>query len=81
MRVGYARVSTLDQKLDMQMDALNKAGVDTVYRDEGISGATTTRPGLDACLASLKRGDCLIVYKLDRLGRSLEHVMATIKRF
>lgn len=81
MKVGYARVSTKDQVLDLQMDALNKAGCDAVYKDEGISGSKTTRPGLDACLASLKAGDCLVVYKLDRLGRSLEHVMLLLKEF
>lgn len=81
MKIGYSRVSTSDQKLDLQTDALTKAGCEAFYRDEGISGYTTTRPGLDACMASLKAGDCLVVYKLDRLGRSLEHIMSTIKGF
>lgn len=81
MIVGYARVSTTEQKLDLQLDALSKAGCESVYRDEGVSGSTTSRPGLDACLGALKCGDCLVVWKLDRLGRSLEHVMATIKSF
>lgn len=80
-KIGYARVSTEHQVLDLQLDALVKAGCDVLYKDEGISGSTTTRPGLDACLASLKAGDVLVVYKLDRLGRSLEHVMSTIKQF
>ncbi len=89
MKIGYARVSTNKkdengehvQKLDQQLDALNKAGCETVYSDRGISGSKTTRPGLDSCLASLNRGDCLVVYKLDRLGRSLEHVMLLMKQF
>ncbi len=81
MKIGYARVSTEHQVLDLQIDALNRAGCEALYRDEGISGSTTSRPGLDSCLASLKRGDCLVVWKLDRLGRSLEHVMSLIKRF
>lgn len=89
MKIGYARISTNKkdengeqiQKLDMQLDALNKAGCETVYSDKGISGSKTARPGLDACLASLKAGDCLVVYKLDRLGRSLEHVMLLMKQF
>lgn len=80
MKIGYARVSTDDQKLDLQLDALNKDGCESVYRDEGISGSTSTRPGLDSCLASLKRGDCLVVWKLDRLGRSLEHLISVVKK-
>lgn len=81
MKIGYARVSTDGQKLDLQIDALNHAGCEKIYRDEGMSGASTARPGLDSCLSDLKRGDILIVYKLDRLGRSLEHVMLLIKQF
>lgn len=81
MKVGYARVSTDKQVTDLQIDALNKAGCESVYRDEGVSGSKTTRPGLESCLASLKAGDCLVVYKLDRLGRSLEHVMSLLKEF
>lgn len=80
MKIGYARVSTDHQVLDLQIDALNKAGCAALYRDEGISGYAVVRPGLDACLASLKRGDCLVVWKLDRLGRSLEHLIATVKK-
>lgn len=81
MIIGYARVSTADQKLDLQIDALNKAGCEGLYKDEGISGSKQERPGLDACLASLKAGDVLVVYKLDRLGRSLEHVMRLTEEF
>lgn len=78
MKIGYARVSTEKQVLDLQLDALNKSGCETIYRDEGISGMSTTRPGLDSCMASLKTGDVLVVYKLDRLGRSLEHLITVV---
>lgn len=81
MKIGYARVSTDGQKLDLQLDALNHAGCEKIYRDEGMSGASTARPGLDSCLSALQKGDILVVYKLDRLGRSLEHVMHLIKQF
>lgn len=80
MKIGYARVSTEHQVLDLQIDALTKAGCEALYRDEGISGYAVVRPGLDACLASLKKGDCLVVWKLDRLGRSLEHLITTVKK-
>ena len=72
MLIGYARVSSEDQKLDLQRDALIKAGVqpDRIY-DENVSGVKTRRPQLTECLRSLREGDVLIVCRLDRLGRSL----------
>lgn len=72
MRIGYARVSTRDQNLDLQLDALRKAGcADTyIYREE-ISGATRDRPQLIKLLEQIREGDVLVVWKLDRLGRSL----------
>jgi DNA invertase Pin-like site-specific DNA recombinase len=76
--IGYARVSTTDQSLDLQRDALAKAGCTQVFADEGISGTATTRPQLDKCLKSLKPGDTLVCWKLDRLGRNLSHLIATI---
>jgi DNA invertase Pin-like site-specific DNA recombinase len=80
MKIGYARVSTDDQKLDLQMDALRAAGCgDNIFQDTGISGSTMDRVGLDGALASLKAGDVLVVYKLDRLGRSLEHLISAVK--
>lgn len=79
--IGYARVSTTDQKLDLQLDALTRAGCDRIYRDHGVSGAKDKRPGLDECLASLRDGDVLVVYKLDRLGRSVLHLADLIDRF
>jgi DNA invertase Pin-like site-specific DNA recombinase len=72
--VGYARTSLQTQRLDMQLDALHAAGVlpAHVFVDQ-LSGARTDRPGLEACLASLATGDTLIVWRLDRLARSLRH--------
>ncbi|WP_045729791.1 recombinase family protein [Pseudarthrobacter chlorophenolicus] len=76
--IGYARVSTADQKLDLQTDALKAAGCVKVYSDI-VSGAGTKRPELDECLRFLREGDVLVVYKLDRLGRSLSHLMEIIR--
>jgi DNA invertase Pin-like site-specific DNA recombinase len=78
MRIGYVRVSTTDQNLSLQRDALTAAGCERIFVDEGIGRATTTRPGLDQALGQLSRGDTLIVWKLDRLGRSLAHVVQMI---
>ena len=75
MLIGYARVSTDDQTLDPQRDALLAAGCAQVFEDEGISGAARHRPGLDRALLALASGDVLIVWKLDRLGRSLSHLI------
>ena len=69
MLIGYARVSTDDQNLALQRDALEIAGCGQIFEDHGISGATRTRPGLDSALAALAAGDVLVVWKLDRLGR------------
>ena len=74
MLIGYARVSTMDQSLDLQFDALEKAGCDEIFQDHGISGAKAARPGLESALARLQPGDTLIVWKLDRLGRSVQHL-------
>lgn len=76
--IGYARVSTADQNMALQLDALYAAGVDRVFRDQGVSGSTSSRPGLDSCLDHLREGDVLTVWKLDRLGRSTRHVLAVI---
>ena len=78
MKYGYARVSTDDQTPALQLAALKKAGCKTVFKDDGISGATTKRPALLRCLKKLEHGDTLIVWKLDRLGRSLAHLVHTI---
>ena len=74
MNIGYARVSTQDQNLDLQNDALKSAGCEKIYTDK-MSGAKTARPGLDQILGILRKGDTLVVWKLDRLGRSLTHLI------
>jgi DNA invertase Pin-like site-specific DNA recombinase len=76
--IGYARVSTADQNMALQLDALREAGVDRVFRDHGVSGSTAGRSGLDACLDHLREGDVLTVWKLDRLGRNTQHVLAVV---
>lgn len=82
MLIGYARVSKANgsQTLDLQLDALERSGVSPVniYTDM-ISGKSEDRTGLDACLKALREGDTLIVWKLDRLGRSLNHLVKTVK--
>jgi DNA invertase Pin-like site-specific DNA recombinase len=78
MKYGYARVSTDDQTPALQLAALKKAGCKTVYKDDGLSGATTKRPALLRCLKKLDPGDTLIVWKLDRLGRSLRDLITML---
>jgi DNA invertase Pin-like site-specific DNA recombinase len=73
-RIGYARVSTRDQNLGLQIDALKKAGCDKIYEDT-ISGTKSHRPGLDKALDTLRDGDTLVVWKLDRLGRSVKDLL------
>src|SRR5438128_894275 len=77
MLIGYARVSTQDQTLNLQKDALEKIGCAKIFTDI-ISGATTERQGLDEALTYVREGDSLVVWKLDRLGRSLKHLIETI---
>src|SRR5437763_7679322 len=77
MLIGYARVSTSDQTLNLQRDALEKIGCSKIFTDT-ISGATTERQGLDEALDYVREGDTLVVWRLDRLGRSLKHLIATI---
>lgn len=71
MKIGYARVSTEDQRLDLQLTALKRAGCVKVFKDHGLSGSAMARPGLKRMLASLRSGQTLVVWRLDRLGRSL----------
>jgi DNA invertase Pin-like site-specific DNA recombinase len=71
MKIGYARVSTDEQNLSLQHDALEAAGCDVIYQDEGISGIAIARDGLTQAFSAVGAGDTLVVWKLDRLGRSL----------
>jgi DNA invertase Pin-like site-specific DNA recombinase len=77
---GYARVSTDDQELALQLDALKQAGCDEAnIFSEKVSGAKSDRPALDACLAKLQDGDTLLVWRLDRLGRSMPHLVGLVE--
>lgn len=78
MIIGYARVSTVDQNLALQRDALTAAGCERIFADEGVSGSVTARRGLDAAVATLSEGDTLVVWKLDRLGGSLSHLVTLV---
>jgi DNA invertase Pin-like site-specific DNA recombinase len=77
--IGYARVSTTDQNPQLQLDALRDAGAARVFTDHGVSGSTDSRPELDACLDHLREDDVLTVWKLDRLGRNTQHVLAVVE--
>ncbi|MGB1271861.1 MAG: recombinase family protein [Endozoicomonas sp.] len=77
MDVGYARVSTKDQNLDLQHEALNKAGCEKIY-DDRVSGTKTLRQGLDLALEVLREGDSLVVWKLDRLGRNVKDLVTLV---
>jgi DNA invertase Pin-like site-specific DNA recombinase len=79
MKIGYARVSTEEQNLGLQISALTLASCDVLFQDHGISGATFSRPGLDAALVRLDEGDTLVVWRLDRLGRSLSNLVELIE--
>ncbi len=74
MKIGYARISTLDQSHDLQFDALKQAGCEKIFSDK-VSGAKVDRPGLQDALEYLRKDDCLVVWRLDRLGRSLKHLI------
>ena len=74
MLIGYARVSTQDQNLDLQSEALTKAGCEKIFNDK-ISGSRAERPGLTKALEMLREGDTLVVWKLDRLGRSVKNLV------
>ncbi len=80
MKFGYARVSTADQNLDLQIDALQKEGCEKIFKDK-ISGAKIERPEFDKMRQLLREGDIVVVYKLDRLGRSLRHLVEIVSDF
>lgn len=79
MKVGYARISTDDQHLDLQRDALEGAGCERVFTDTA-SGAKANRPGLSEALDYARKGDVLVVWRLDRLGRSLKELVSLVER-
>lgn len=79
MLIGYARVSTTEQHVALQLDALNGAGVEQTFVDEGVSGSVSSRPELDRCLAHLRPGDTLVVWRLDRLARSLKNLLELVE--
>ena len=75
MMIGYARVSTEDQNLALQRQALNAVSCERIYEDKGVSGAAWNRPALKRALKAARPGDVLVVWKLDRLGRNLRHLV------
>ena len=77
MKIGYARVSTKDQHMDLQTDALKKAGCEIIFA-ETVSGVKTDRPELIKLLGQVRKDDIVVVYKLDRLGRSLKHLLEVV---
>ena len=80
-RLGYARVSTADQDTELQIRELEATGCERIYRDHGISGTKTSRPELDKMLDRLSKGDEVVVWKLDRLGRNTRHLLELLDNF
>lgn len=78
MKIGYIRISTQDQNYNLQEDALNKLGCEMIFK-ETISGAKRERPQLKKLLEQIRKGDVVVVYKLDRLGRSLKHLLEIVE--
>ena len=77
MKIGYARVSTIEQNLELQVDALKKYGCEKIFTDKA-SGAKDDRPGLNSAIEFARKGDEIVVWKLDRLGRSIKHLIHTV---
>ncbi len=80
MIIGYIRVSTYDQNLDLQKDALNHAGCEKIFEDQ-TSGSKSARLGLDQMMEVVREGDTIVVWRLDRLGRSLKHLIELVTHF
>src|SRR5690606_41268278 len=78
MLIGYARVSTDDQNLALQVDALKAAGCEMVFEDQ-MTGASVVRPGLERAFSHLRKGDTLVVWKLDRLGRTVKGLVELVE--
>ncbi len=78
MNIGYARVSTQDQNMELQLDALNKSGCQKIYQEKK-SGKNTERPQLQKLLEILREGDTLVIWKLDRLGRSIRDLIQLVQ--
>ena len=81
MKIGYARISTKDQNLDLQLDELKKSGCEKIYQDFGVSGSKSNRPELDNMIKNLHSGDVVVIWKLDRLGRSLKDLVSLVEVF
>lgn len=77
MKIGYARASTLDQNLDLQLDALSQVGCENIYQEK-ISSVKDNRPELENCLKALRQGDVLYIWRLDRFGRSLKELISLV---
>ncbi|MCG8615658.1 MAG: recombinase family protein [Desulfobacterales bacterium] len=80
MQVGYVRVSTHEQNLNLQIDDLKKAGCEKIFQDK-VSGVASARPGIKEAVSFLREGDTLVVWRLDRLGRSLKHLIELVGQF
>jgi DNA invertase Pin-like site-specific DNA recombinase len=80
MHVGYARIALIDSDPSRQLEALREIGCERVFTDEGVNAGALERPALERTLRTLKRGDVLVVWKLDRLGRSLSHLIRLTKQ-
>ncbi|MDN6172603.1 MAG: recombinase family protein, partial [Yaniella sp.] len=78
-RIGYARVSTVDQDADLQLAALEAAGVDKIFTDHGVSGTKASRPQLDEMLNYLRPGDTVVIWKFDRLGRNTRNLLDLVE--
>ena len=79
MKIGYARTSTLDQHLDLQLDALTNCGCEKIFQEK-ISSVKDKRPQLENCLQALRNGDTLYIWRLDRLGRSLKDLITIVNQ-